>query len=342
MFLKQCEDSQNKFYEILNNEIRKHKKPSNVIDMCETIILDDISDKEDEDDDDKMEVDEIPDPIKIIVKRNGTIGSISASKEIIKCKTCNSMFVNSETYETHYKNTHRKKSSSHQLANNQLKVKKMFKCKECRQMFDDLTVYEDHYNNLHSILCEVCHYKFKSFGDCFEHQIKDHKVDILTEIFKCKICSIGFHKTLEYREHMKVHKLEEQSLTSFVCNTCSKEFKSRASLKVHMGTHSEFNNNLCESCGKSFSSATYLSEHILLIHTLEANLQCHLCPHKFKTQKKFDKHIKLHSAEKKIQCEFCPIKFKTRNVSLINFANFILISKRNTNFYIFRRIIIIE
>ncbi|GFR28251.1 hypothetical protein TNCT_43181 [Trichonephila clavata] len=69
-----------------------------------------------------------------------------------------------------------------------------------------------------------------------------------------------------HEHHSKPHSPD----SSYVCNTCGKNFRRNCSLKAHQSAH-PINRNVCRVCGKSYVSKVRYRKHQIL-HSAHAIL----------------------------------------------------------------------
>ncbi|XP_036337992.1 zinc finger protein 2 homolog isoform X1 [Rhagoletis pomonella] len=123
---------------------------------------------------------------------------------------------------------------------------------------------------------------------------------------QCKICFAIFPKRFLLKEHrLRLHPQENP----YVCNICSKGFKSNFQLSQHKHKHSRLDSIKCKQCGKHFRSQLHLQRHHKNFH-LTSTYTCHICNEKFEnyTQMRFQYHVRQHG-EKRFQCQFCEKSF---------------------------------
>ena len=92
----------------------------------------------------------------------------------------------------------------------------------------------------------------------------------------------------------------KQALGPFLCEVCSKTFKSNKILKIHMLLHGE-KTDICDVCSKAFANKYHLKEHVLT-HT-QQKLQCQIC---FASVLLLKKHMRdKHGERKRVTCSKC-------------------------------------
>ncbi|XP_054735439.1 zinc finger protein ZFP2-like isoform X1 [Anastrepha obliqua] len=123
---------------------------------------------------------------------------------------------------------------------------------------------------------------------------------------QCKICFAIFPKRFLLKEHRLLLHPQEKP---FICNICSKGFKTNFLLSQHKHKHSRLDSIKCEQCGKHFRSQLHLQRHNKNFH-LTSTYTCHICNEQFEnyTQMRFQYHVRQHG-EKRFQCQFCEKSF---------------------------------
>ena len=92
----------------------------------------------------------------------------------------------------------------------------------------------------------------------------------------------------------------KQALGPFLCEVCSKTFKSNKILKIHTLLHGE-KTDICDVCSKAFANKYHLKEHVLT-HT-QQKVQCQIC---FASVLLLKKHMRdKHGERKRVTCSKC-------------------------------------
>lgn len=74
---------------------------------------------------------------------------------------------------------------------------------------------------------------------------------------------------------------KKEKIKSYICPTCSKEFKGSKNLYQHKISHRTASNYQCHLCNKKFKRSHGLKQHVKSIHEKEKNHKCPICNHKY-------------------------------------------------------------
>uniref|UniRef100_A0A8C4RKW0 C2H2-type domain-containing protein n=1 Tax=Erpetoichthys calabaricus TaxID=27687 RepID=A0A8C4RKW0_ERPCA len=109
--------------------------------------------------------------------------------------------------------------------------------------------------------------------------------------------------------------------TTFLCNICSKPFKTKPSLAKHNKIHCNDKLFQCHTCTKHFTTQNYLHKHTKIhsaeklpdSHSNNSFFQCDSCNKTFQTRTSLAKHKKRHSSQQLYECQKCNKKFTTQD-----------------------------
>ncbi|XP_055603486.1 transcription factor grauzone-like [Uranotaenia lowii] len=179
---------------------------------------------------------------------------------------------------------------------------------------------------------------------------RDEKLFKFIDEFICYVCpervefNRFYHATIHYKDYHK-------EPAYIKCQKCDKRCYSPGNFISHMASHSDPDIYRCKLCGKQNDHKIALSKH-MRIHLIDATndklpIRCGICPRRFETEKKRDRHEKTHNRKpiqklprivgrddellgfyKRISCEFCDQEHASNEiVEKLEFSNFQDLSK---------------
>ena len=108
--------------------------------------------------------------------------------------------------------------------------------------------------------------------------------------------------------------VEGSTSTSFQCNRCQKQFKSRSALISHqVFVHNKSSNHQCTTCDKYLPSASVLKDH-MAFHEGTRNYECDICLKRFFRKSHLKRHRRIHTGDRPYTCEICAQNFNTRTI----------------------------
>jgi len=145
------------------------------------------------------------------------------------------------------------------------------------------------------------------------------KLDILTEtmieceedqmtIFECEMCSRKFKNGDLYKKHVKTH---SKVKTQHRCVECGKVFTSKSNMQAHLKLHFESKTFSCPHCAKEFKGKKSLLEHVSTKHNNEKKFPCSQCTEFFSSRHLKNVHERLHNGERGFICDQCGDSFAT-------------------------------
>lgn len=167
--------------------------------------------------------------------------------------------------------------------------------------------------------CKVCKksYTLRNFYYC---HMKKHK---MKNRLLCESCGQRFTNIQKFKYHLKRHNKNickrKVRFSTFACNLCERQFRTRSNLKEHRNYCSGNLPYYCShtNCDKRFPSATKLKNHVKLKHDKKFSAICSICNIGFVKASDYKYHMVTHSTEKKFNCSKCDKSYKT--LSNLNF-----------------------
>ncbi|CAB4056361.1 PR domain zinc finger protein 10 [Lepeophtheirus salmonis] len=214
----------------------------------------------------------------------------------INCHSCNKSLLNTTEHL-------QKRVISHKIEDS-----KPIVCSECGKIFLTTNGYICHYK-IHSAAkrsydCPIC-------GEIFDQviQIKEHvHVHRINNQYTCPHCSKVFSEYALIRKHIRAFHSEKK----FSCPHCDKCFTGADKLKVHLVKHSDVREFSCNQCGKQFKRKDKLKEHAKRMHPRIDDVQ------------KPNNSLKISSVDYNCfiyKCHKCKLGFKRRGMLVNHLAN---------------------
>lgn len=168
------------------------------------------------------------------------------------------------------------------------KVKPEYKCPACGEL---VVRFHNHIETCHSDLwlyeCHYCQTKFMQRSAVWSHLISVHS----TQSHNCHICGKLFKSVHHVKHHQRLS--HGVGTTKKKCRTCDYETFNAASLRIHENLHTSTEVFVCEVCSKSFRTQPKLARH-LLCHTDGKPHNCTECTLTFKTKRYLQTHMRVH------------------------------------------------
>lgn len=345
-----CVMSLNKSYEFKEKckngfeEINEMMSKSNLnLIICETekpIVFEEIDIKpkldpllEQEEDDLKLST------IKDLIVKEEITEVEKVSRKRYQCVECNESFYFPKQLRLH-KKTHIKipeysctycelKFPKLQKVRDHVREAHGHKCKICGKEFATNSRLTFHIKTVHTedgqYECQICFKKMK-----FRHNLKRHMKSVHDQEKKhfCNSCPAAFFEIGSLKTHMGSHVLTRD----FICNICTKDFKTKLHLSIHMKSHEPPTPNtntknktvtykkksqaprlknqfICQYCGKLFNYKQCYEVHIR-IHTKQNPFKCDTCDRGFRNKQVLAIHKRTHTGEKPYKCSICNVSFR--------------------------------
>ena len=183
-------------------------------------------------------------------------------------------------------------------------------CTTCNFVTNSQSRLKIHMKRLHnpSFQCNVCERKFGFRKDLKRHRKNTHS----DAYFVCEKCSKMYKSKDYFDKHIKTH-AEGYSKPTFMCSECGKIFTTRYALTVHskaehQGLRQMF---LCQICGKKFRQRNSYKQHTDAHHGIKP-YQCDLCGKAFTYHKSLKEHGFMHNNIRRFKCETCGKLFRQR------------------------------
>ena len=128
--------------------------------------------------------------------------------------------------------------------------------------------------------------------------------------YMCEFCSRGFKSRGQLSYHLKTHSENKP----YKCCFCHKAFRSRGNLQMHIRTHTGEEAYKCNLCDKAFARRSYLADHTNT-HTGQKPYNCSLCCKAFTSGKNLKEHSRMHVDGTPFKCRLCDIVFDERELN---------------------------
>ncbi|XP_019696059.1 zinc finger protein 26-like [Harpegnathos saltator] len=203
---------------------------------------------------------------------------------------------------------------------------KMFSCDLCRATFRYRTLLERH-RRMHDIdpekmySCPRCLMRFET-RNLYNHHAKTHRPVPATGNDNNRMMVSASNTVVPSSVVDPVTAavnlggpiMPAKSMTSYPCDSCSKQFTTAESLTTHKAVHRP-RPLVCNVCGKGFTHRKYYVVH-QRIHTGERPYLCAMCGKSFTQASTLTVHRRYHTGERPYTCTFCGKGFVTRTIML--------------------------
>ncbi|XP_014471781.1 PREDICTED: zinc finger protein 626-like [Dinoponera quadriceps] len=205
---------------------------------------------------------------------------------------------------------------------------KLFSCDLCRATFRYRTLLERH-RRMHDVdpeklySCPRCLMRFET-RNLYNHHAKTHRPITTIVGTDNNRMVVGGPNTLVPPSVVDPVVttanlgggpiMPAKSMTSYPCDSCSKQFTTAESLTTHKLVHRP-RPLVCNVCGKGFTHRKYYVVH-QRIHTGERPYLCAMCGKSFTQASTLTVHRRYHTGERPYTCTFCGKGFVTRTIML--------------------------
>lgn len=180
-------------------------------------------------------------------------------------------------------------------------------CKQCNFNYKFKEELIEHLHTTHETYkCEFCQDTLLGSSNFINHISNTHQKETKNRIFRCFTCKHRFSSASDLYHHQGTH--------SYICNLCSKPFKTKGALNVHK-KHRHLNSisnkkecvYFCKTCETHFSSYASLNLHNKAKHIDPETWKhtCNVCSRKFPAKQSYIIHMRRHLGVKPYACHLC-------------------------------------
>jgi len=224
---------------------------------------------------------------------------------------------------------------------------KPYACKYCDSKFRLPNVLSKHirtHTGERPYECEICQKRFGSRSTYVNHTLTHKKnsqlsagfnFDPVTQLLKCDVCQLTFHREYAYILHKAGHTGETPALPCahcdaffaslkllrqhtkechadalYSCDKCDGKFANKTSLYAHALIHKHGKRFACDQCEKSFTTKSQHCNHMKSMHSEERPFSCQWCEKTFKSKVTLRQHARTHTDERPYKCPKCPKAFR--------------------------------
>lgn len=176
----------------------------------------------------KQENDELEDDKQVLDSADLRDLFETSTEKLFRCNVCLKSYAKITSYEAHLR-----------IHNN---IESQMVCHVCGAHFtclQELKIHISTHNKSNSIFpCKLCGHVFPSLAARKRHKL----VHLHTPEWTCEICSRKFKQHSFYIDHVLMHKLKNETETSFVCSICGLHLECKKDLEAHEKVHEDIDN----------------------------------------------------------------------------------------------------
>ncbi|KAF9418159.1 hypothetical protein HW555_004969 [Spodoptera exigua] len=148
-------------------------------------------------------------------------------------------------------------------------------CSQCEVIVKTPQELEDHIQDVHSLHCNECGVKFKASSTLRRHMARIHSV---IRDFICDICSKTFKTKTRLESHMVKHNASIAKKLAY-CHTCDVQYKNIYVYRNHLKSSANHTERAysCPECSKKFASKVYWTNHYNFYHLQKSQYKCDIC-----------------------------------------------------------------
>lgn len=187
-------------------------------------------------------------------------------------------------------------------------------CSFCDRKFRYLKTRLDH-ENIHTgkqpHLCPECFKPFSTLSSLKSHS-RVHK-EKEQEI--CSECGKSFSNKSSLTIHIREkHLPDTDPRCFFACRICGNKFRTASKMHLHFIKHKvdTTTSYTCDYCQKEYKTRRLISQHIYHVHSGQKAYKCNFCSKIFRHKVQRVDHENIHTGRRPYQCQFCPKSFLNR------------------------------
>ncbi|XP_073987260.1 uncharacterized protein [Rhodnius prolixus] len=325
---------------VITKEDAKYPDENGALEMEETLIEDDDDDDDDEDDrgigmDDENDLDYVPNPSALAVKRSGenlrkvhqallaasgqSAGDVQIKLEVID-EGDDEQILDRDGMPKKRSLTKKKEPDVPNIIPRMIVSRngKVYTCLLCsaeEKVQGDAKAIISHMRETHNIrlyICDMCGMEFLKRTELSAHF--DQHVATEEGDFQCDICNRVFNNLRLFRVHKRMHQPQPKN---HICEICGKGFLSRNTLEEHMNVHTGTRPYKCNDCGKDFASKYSARAHEKTHTERPRPYKCSQCNKSFITEQNLLQHERTHVAVRSYSCQVCGKSFSSgRNLEV--------------------------